>query len=336
MERIGLTVGLEGAPLPDALDLCRRAETLGYTDIWSAEVGGADGFSPLAALAAGTSSARLGTAIVPVFTRPPALVAMQAATLQSISGGRFVLGLGTSSDVIVSRWMGGSFETPLTRLKEYIEVVRSSLEGHKVDFEGKSTRLSGFRLQLDPGQPVPIYAAALGPQACRLAGRVADGVIFFLKTPDGVKQALGWVAEGAADAGRDPQQLDCVIRLPISMDEERGVFELAARRLITSYVTVDVYNRSIGAQGFETEARAIKEAWVNGDRDRANELVSDELVEQLLIFGDLDACREKLRAFRDAGIKTPILLPFSVAGDPDERSKRGRSVVEALAPADPR
>lgn len=333
MERIGLTVGLEGSPLPDALDLCRRAETLGYTDIWSAEVGGADGFSPLAALAATTSSARLGTAIVPVFTRPPALVAMQAATLQSISGGRFVLGLGTSSDVIISRWMGSGFETPLTRLEEYIEVVRSSLEGQKVDFEGKSTSLSGFRLQLDPGGRVPIYAAALGPRACRLAGRVADGVIFFLKTPDGVKQALGWVAEGASEAGRNPDELDCVIRLPVAMDEDEEVLGFMARRLITSYVTVDVYNRSISAQGFETEARAIKDAWRAGDRDRANDLVSDELVDRLLIFGDRDACREKLRAFRDAGVKTPVLFPFSVAGDPVERAKRVSTLVETLAPS---
>ncbi|MGH2746595.1 MAG: LLM class flavin-dependent oxidoreductase [Actinomycetota bacterium] len=333
MERIGLTVGLEGSPLPDALDLCRRAETLGYTDIWSAEVGGADGFSPLAALAATTSSARLGTAIVPVFTRPPALVAMQAATLQSISGGRFALGLGTSSDIIINRWMGAGFETPLTRLEEYIEVVRSSLEGQKVDFEGKSTSLSGFRLQLDPGGPVPIYAAALGPRACRLAGRVADGVIFFLKTPDGVKQALGWVAEGASEAGRDPGQLDCVIRLPVAMDEDEEVLGLMARRLITSYVTVDVYNRSISTQGFKTEARDIKDAWRTGDRERANDLVSDELVDRLLIFGDRDACREKLRAFRDAGVKTPVLFPFSVAGDPVERKKRVGALVETLAPA---
>lgn len=332
MERMGLTVGLEGSSLPDALDLCRRAESIGYTDIWSAEVGGADGFSPLAALAATTSSARLGTAIVPVFTRPPALVAMHAATLQSISGGRFVLGLGTSSDVIVSRWMGHDFDAPLTRLKEYIEVVRSSLEGQKVDFKGNSTSLSGFRLQLDPGQPVPIYAAALGPRACRLAGRFADGVIFFLKTADGVKEALGWVAEGAMDAGRDPEDLDCVIRLPTAMDEDKGVFGLMARRLITSYITVDVYNRSISAQGFESEARAIRDAWRAGDRERANELVSDDLVDRLLIFGDGDACRGKLREFHDAGVKTPVLLPFSVAGDPGDRARRVRSVIEALAP----
>lgn len=332
MERIGLTVGLEGAPLPEALDLCRRAETLGYTDIWSAEVGGADGFSPLAALAATTTTARLGTAIVPVFTRPPALLAMQAATLQSISGGRFVLGLGTSSDVIVSRWMGSGFETPLTRLREYIEVVRASLKGQKIDFEGESARVAGFRLQLEVERPIPIYAAALGPRACRLAGRVADGVIFFLKTPDGVKQALGWVAEGAAEVGRDLDDLDCVIRLPVAMDEDEEVLGFMARRLITSYVTVDVYNRSIGAQGFESEAQAIRDAWRTGDRDRANELVSDELIDRLLILGDRHACREKLGAFRDAGIRTPILLPFSVAGDPDDRSKRVRSLVEALAP----
>lgn len=313
--------------------MCRHAEELGYTDVWSAEVGGADGLSPLAALATVTDKVRLGTAILPVFTRPPALVAMGAATLQNLSGGRFVLGLGTSSSIITEKWMGASFEVPLARLREYVEVVRAVLAGQKVTYEGETVRVDGFRLQLDPGAPVPIYIAALGPAACRLAGRVADGVVFFLKTPDGVRQALDWVAEGAAGAGRDLEELDRLIRVPVAVDEDPEVLEFMARRLVSSYAVVDVYNRSLKQQGFAAEAEAIAKAWGAGDRDEAANRVTDDMIEQLLVTGDAETCRRKLTAFRDAGVRTPVVLPVSVAGDPAERTERVRAAVAALAPS---
>lgn len=325
MQRLGLTIGLEGAGLRSVVDLCRRAEDLGYTDLWTAEVGGADGLTPLGALAATTRSARLGTAILPVFTRPPALLAMSAAALQDLSGGRFVLGLGTSSDVIVGRWMGGSFTRPLTRLREYVEVVRACLAGGKVEFNGLTTRVEGFRMTHDPGAPVPIHLAALGPTACALAGDVADGVIFFLKTADGVRTALEWAAPTRDD-------FDCVMRVPFLVDPERDVVDVAARRLLLSYAPVDVYARSLAAQGFGAEIAAIREAWGAGDRGRAAELVTDEMVDALLISGDVERCRTRLDDLRAAGVTTPVLLPMSFAGDPEERAERVAAAVEALAP----
>lgn len=332
MERLGITIGLEGASLQEAVDLCVRAEELGYTDVWSAEVGGADGIAALASVAAQTGSVRLGTAILPVFTRPPALLAMGAATLQNLSGGRFVLGLGTSSPVIVGGWMGGSFDRPLTRLREYVEVLREALAGKKVSYQGETVSLEGFRLQLDPGAPVPIYVAALGPKACRLAGEVADGVIFFLKTPRGVRQGLEWVAEGAKAAGRDPADLDSVIRVTAAVDEDPKVLRFVSRRLVTTYAAVAVYNRSLILQGFEEEATAIASAWAAGDREAATEAVSDRLLDELLITGTAEQCREGLAEFRAAGVKTPVLLPVSVAGDPAERVTRVHEAVAALAP----
>jgi probable F420-dependent oxidoreductase len=332
VERLGLTIGLEGASLKEAVELCRVAEKLGYTDVWSAEVGGPDGLSPLAALATVTDNVRLGTAILPVFTRPPALVAMGAASIQSLSGGRFVLGLGTSSSIITEKWMGGSFQQPLVRLREYVEAVRAILAGQKLSVHGDTITVEGFRLQLDPGAPVPIYMAALGPAACRLAGAIADGVVFFLKTPDGVRQALGWVAEGAEGAGRDPQELDCLIRVSVAVDEDEEVLTFLARKLVSSYAVVDVYNRSLREQGFAAEAEAIAKAWTAGDRDEATLRVTDEMIEKLFISGDARTCAQRLQEFRAAGVKTPVLLPTSVAGDPAERSERVRATVAALAP----
>lgn len=331
MERLGVTIGLgNGGSLRDELELCREAESLGYTDVWSAEVGGADGLSPLAAVAATTDAVRLGTAILPVFTRPPALLAMSAASLQSLSGGRFVLGLGTSSSIIVERWMGGSFEAPLTRLRDYVRAIKDLLAGEKVTFDSPSARLQGFRLQIDPGAPVPVYMAALGPRACRLAGEIADGVIFFLKSPHGVARALEWVEEGAHRAGRDASELDCVIRVPVLRSEDTEAFD-TARRLIVAYAIVDVYNRSLVAQGFEKEAQAIAETWASGDRKEAVRQVSDEMIRDLLLIGDAPACRQGLQSFRAAGVRTPILSPVVQDTDPARGWREARTTLKDLA-----
>ena len=211
-------------------------------------------------------------------------------------------------------------------------MLREALSGKKVSYQGETVSLEGFRLQLDPGTPVPIYVAALGPRACRLAGEVADGVIFFLKTARGVRQGLEWMAEGARAAGRDPADLDCVIRLTVAVDEDPEVLRFVSRRLVTTYAAVAVYNRSLILQGFEEEATAIAAAWEAGDRDAATEAVSDRLLDELLITGSAEQCREGLAEFRAAGVKTPVLLPVSVAGDPAERIERVARAVAALAP----
>lgn len=329
-DRLGLTLGLGSGSLAQEIDLCEWALGEGYTDVWTAEVGGADGFSPLAALATRNDSARLGTAIVPVFTRPPALLAMSAAALQNLSGDRFVLGLGTSSDIIIQNWMGEPFTKPVTRLRETVEVLRDIFAGKKVSYEGDSFRLADYRLQLDPGTRPPIYLAALGPKACRLAGEVADGVIFFLKTPAGVRQGLRWVAEGARAAGRDPAELDCVIRVTVAMDEDPDPLRAMQRRLITGYAMVAVYNRSLSQQGFEEEARDIVAAWKAGDREKAAAAVSDRMMDELNITGTKRECASKLQAFRDAGVKTPVLLPLSVAAEPEERIARVLQTVRNM------
>jgi probable F420-dependent oxidoreductase len=329
--RLGLTVGLEGLSLSDQLKVASDGEAWGYTDIWSAETAGPDGFSPLAAIAASTSTVRLGTAIVPVFTRPAALTAMSAAGLQEMSGGRFVLGLGTSSDIIVNNWMGESFELPLTRLREYVEAIREILAGKKSDFDGRTMSTHGFRLQLPLENPPPIYIAALGPKACRLAGEVADGVIFFLKGPEGVATAMEQVRAGAEAAGRDPDAIDSVIRVLVALDEDPQVLAYIGRRLTAQYAMVDVYNRSLRSEGFVEEADGIGELWRAGDRNGALEKVSDRMLDRLHVFGDLNRCRERIEEFRAAGVKTPVLAPFSVAGDPEERASRTIAAAERLA-----
>src|SRR5262249_30816125 len=160
-----------------------------------------------------------------------------------------------STRYIVERWLGQSLDRPMLRLREYVTVVRRLLDGQQVDFAGATITVRGFRLKRPPSWPrVPVYTAALGPRACRLAGGVADGVIFFLKTPAGVRQAMGWVHEGAREAGRDPAELECVLTVPVVTGVgglERG------RAYLAGYARVPDYERSLRMQGFDAEVDAI-------------------------------------------------------------------------------
>ena len=330
--RLGVTPPIEVTGVRAAVDLAARAESLGYTDVWTAEVGAVDAFSPLAAVAERTSSVRLGTGLIPVYTRPPALAAMSAAALQGLSAGRFVLGIGTSSPPIVAGWMGLRFEQPLATTREYVDVVRQAVAGTKVSHRGDALRVDGFRLQTDVSPPVPIYLGALGPELCRLTGQIADGVIFFLMTPEGVRSALAQVARGASDAGRDPSNLDVVIRLPVVLDEPPDLHGFMSRRLITNYAITPGYNRSLARQGFMREATGLLEAWNAGDRDGATSRVTDEMVERLFLPTDADGARRRIEDYRQAGVRTPILMPMSFAGSPEERTERVTGTIETLAP----
>ena len=314
------------------IDAAVRAEALGYTDVWTAEVGSVDGFSPLAAIAARTQTVRLGVALIPVYTRPPALAAMSAASIQALSGGRFILGVGSSSPAIVAGWMGQDFTRPVDTVREYVEVLREALAGRKVAFQGETTHAEGFRLGIEPGAPVPIYVGALGPRMCRLAGAVADGVLFFLMTPEGCRAALEHVAEGAREAGRDPADLDSFVRLPVAVDEPTDLVRFMGRRLLTGYVTTPAYNASLARQGFAEQAGEIAEAWQAGERDRAAGVFDDALFDELFVHGDAATCRARIEAYRDAGVKTPTVMPISVAGSLEERAAAVDAALEALAP----
>ena len=331
--RLGVSLPLDGVPVAETVELARFAEANGYTDIWSAESGATDGLTPLAAIASVTSQVRLGTAILPVYLRPPALLAMSTASMQMLSGGRFVLGIGTSSSIIVEQWMGTPFETPLKRVRETVGYIREALAGGKVSFEGDTFKSKGFRLGTGAPPETPIYIGALGPKMLRLAGEVADGVVLWLFTPEGVKEAVAQVHAGAKAAGRDPGSIDVVARLVVALDEDAGALSHMLRRITTTYAMVDVYNKSIVRQGFETEAAQIAKLWAEGDREGAAGAVSDEMLKGFYVSGNETECVEQLQAFRDAGVKTPVVFPVSVAKEADERLAKARTTIEKMARA---
>jgi probable F420-dependent oxidoreductase len=327
--KLGLTVPLEAIGLRESLALARDAEDLGYDELWSSEVATADGFAPLAALAATTRRVRLGVALVPAFSRPAALLAMSAATLQTISDGRFVLGLGASSPTIVGRWMGMDYARPRTRVRDTVDAVRALLTGEKVSFEGRDIHTHDFRLGLGPTW-VPIYIGALGPRMYRLAGELADGVLMSFACAEGVPALLDDFRAGAQAAGRDPDELDVWCRVMVAADEEGPELRAMLRRFVAGYGTVAAYNELLARQGFPEEARAMAAAWADGRRSDAVDAVGDELLDSLVATGSVARCVERLRAYADAGVRTLTIEPVSAVLDPAERLRRVRTTVEAI------
>jgi probable F420-dependent oxidoreductase len=305
--RWGLTLPFAGLPLGEHLDLFRAAEAAGYDDLWTGETAGPDGFTPLAMAAAVTERIRLATGIVNPYTRGPALLAQQAAALQDASGGRFVLGIGSSSNVIVERWNEVPFVKPLTKVREAVENL------HKV-FAGERGA-GGFKLETPPAQPIPIVIAALRGKMLALAAQLGDGAFTNFLPLSGLPAVRE--AFGAPD-----KELACRF-FCVPQPEEQGL--PLARHLFAAYGTVPVYAAFFRWLGWAEQLDPMVEAWQGGDRKRALELVPDDLVREIFVFGEPEAMRERLQAFVDGGITTLILTPITA---PDDLPR----MIDSLAP----
>jgi probable F420-dependent oxidoreductase len=290
-------VPFTGVPLADHGELYRRIEAAGYDDLWTSETAGYDGFTPLALAATQTSRLRLATGVVNPFTRGPAVLAQHCAALADASGGRFALGLGSSSNVIVERWNGVPFEKPLSRMRAAIEGLRPVLAG------GRGP--GGFKLETPPRHEVPIVVAALRGKMLGLAAELGDGAFTNFLPLSGTRQVAE--AFGAPDK-------ELVCRFFCFPDAEENALP-AARRMLVAYATVPVYAAFFRWLGWAEKIDPMVAAWEDGDRKRALELVPDDLVREVFLFGSADQQRERLQAFADDGITTFVLSPIC---DPPE------------------
>jgi len=333
MMNLGITLPFEPFINRSVVELAQHAERLGYTDAWSYESFGAEAFTPLAAAAVVTTKMRLGTAIVPVFTRPPALIAMSAATVQQISGGRFVLGLGISTAPIVEKWMNVPYRKPLTHLRETVAALRAIFRGEKVTMAGEAIKIDGFRLDMRLDTPPPIYIAAQGETMLRIAGEIGDGLVTNFITPDKLPQMLAHVREGAKAADRNADHFDVVCRIMAAVDEDEGVVLPLMRRALTAYLTVPQYNKFFQEIGYDNEARLAMDAWKAGDRKKAVSAVPDEMVDSIFLIGSADKCRARLREYEKAGVTATAIQLSSFAATPAERRAKTLRALERLAPA---
>ena len=318
MASYGITIPLEGVPLPQQRELLAELADLGYTDAWSSESGGADAFTPLALASAWSPTLRLGTAIVPVYTRGPATLAQCAATLAAAAPGRFTLGIGASSNVIVERWNGLAFDRPYQRVRDTARFLRAALSGGKVSERYPTFAVDGFRLQLVPEQPPTLLIAALRPGMLRLAGRESEGAVVTWLSAGDVRTVAPYVRE----AGPGKQ---VVARIYLAATGDAGAARAIARRAIAAYLTVPVYKAFHQWLGRGERLQAMWRAWEAGDRKGALAAIPDEVVDELVVHGPPERCREQVARYVEAGVTTPVLNLLPTGGDL-------REAVRALAP----
>ena len=309
MQRWGLTLPLAGVPLADHEGLVKRSEAAGYTDLWSGETNGPDGFTPLALSAAWTEKVRLGTGVVGVFQRGPALLAQEASALADASGGRFVLGIGSSSDRIVEGWNGIPFERPLSKVRETVDFLETALQGERTT--------TGFKLELRPAARIPIVLAALRGKMLELAVERADGAFSnFLP--------LGGLPKVTAQLADAPKGFELLCRF-FCLPGERDAVEPLARFMFASYATVPVYAKFFRWLGYGEKIDPMVSAWEAGDRQAAAAAAPWDVIEETFIFGEPAEMKERLTAFVEGGVTLPVLMLITT---PD----RAGDLIESLAP----
>lgn len=298
--RWGMTVPLGGVPLADHAVVFAALTDAGFTDLWSSEVSGTDAFTPLTLAAAWQPRIRLGTAITPVFTRGPALLAMTAAALADVAPGRFQLGIGASSPVVVGDWNAAEFTNPYARSRDMLEFLRSALAGDLVDRAFETFRVRRFRLERPPATPPAVLLAALRPGMLRLAAASADGVILnWLATTD--------VPRVLAEAKSDRPDFDVVARIFVCPTEDAAYARTVGRRLIAAYLTVPAYAEFHRWLGREPALSAMWTAWAAGDRRGALAAIPDEVVDELIVHGSAEQCRDHVARYAQAGVDVPVM-----------------------------
>lgn len=313
--RYGITIPFDGVTLLEHREWFHRLADLGYSDVWTSEVDGADGFTPLVLAAALEQRLNLGVAVSPVFTRGPGLLAMSIAAMAEVAGGRFTMGLGASSQPVVERWNGIAYEQPYARTRDVLEFVKRALDGEKIDRVFETFEVHGFRLSRPVIERPPLLLGALRPGMLRLAGREADGAILNWLSADDV-------ATCCAEVGPDKIIAARLFVLPTTDHEAARAI---GRRMITSYLTVPTYAEFHRWLGRGEALQPMWDAWAAGDRKVANDAIPDAVVDELIIHGSYEECREHVARYVEGGVQIPslALIPFGIDL---------REAVEGLAP----
>jgi F420-dependent oxidoreductase-like protein len=343
--RLGVSLGylIPGTAPADHLKVVQEAERLGYDSVWAAEAYGSDTATVLAWLAAGTSTIKLGSAIFQIPARSPAMTAMTAATIDMLSGGRMLLGLGTSGPQVAEGWHGQRFGRQLKRTREYVAVLRMALARERVEFHGETIELplpdgpgKPLKLMISPIQEhIPIYLAAIGPKNTALAGEIADGWLPIFFSPEHVSEVRAPLEEGAGRSGRSLDGFDMAPTVNTYVSDDVAAARDRMRPFLALYIggmgsrEQNFYNQLVQRYGFEEAAHRVQDLYLDGKKEEAAAALPDELIDMVTLCGPRDAVRDRLAAFRDAGVGTLIIGP--TAWTPEERVEQLRTVAELAA-----
>ena len=305
-------------PVKGIVDLSPLIEQAGFGAFWKGESNSTDPLVLLSAIAARTSKLRLGTAIYHIYGRSAVTLGIQSATLQDLSAGRLLLGLGVANKTIAA-WHNGVFDRPLRRAREYVEILRKAAAGERVEYEGEIYN-TGKRFQLSwtPSHPVfPVYLAGLGPQMTKLVGKIADGVFINMATPATVKEIVRRVREGAVEAGRDPNALEILVKVRVSLNPDRVIARSKLKQVLTFYNIADHYKDMLIASGFEPEVLRIQEAFKTGGFKAASQFMTYEYMDKLPVIPgtSIKEIKERLQPFVDAGA-TRLIIPYVPVTEP--------------------
>jgi F420-dependent oxidoreductase-like protein len=340
--KLGVHIGYWGLGLSseDQLEIVREAERLGYDSVWTAEAYGSDAATILGWIAGQTERIRIGSAIFQMPGRSPAMTAMTAATLDQLSGGRMILGIGSSGPQVAEGWHGQRFGRQIQRTREYVSVVRMALARERVVFQGETLELplpdgpgKALKLTIAPVQEqIPIYLAAIGPNNTRLAGEIADGWIPTLFSPEHVAEFRPLLEEGAARAGRDLNGFDVAPTVQVFVTDDVAAARDAMRPFLALYVggmgsrDKNFYNQLVQRYGFADAAQEVQDLYLEGKREEAMTALPDELIDLVSLCGPADRVRDRLAVYRDAGVGTLGVTP--IAWDKAGRLEQLRLVAE--------
>jgi F420-dependent oxidoreductase-like protein len=340
--KLGVHIGYWGLGLSsqDQLEIVQEAEKLGYDSVWAAEAYGSDTATVLAWLAGQTSKIRLGAGIFQMPARSAAMTAMTAATIDQLSGGRMIIGIGSSGPQVAEGWHGQRFGKQLQRTREYVAVVRMALARERVEFKGETLELplpdgpgKALKLTISPVQErIPIYLAAIGPKNTALAGEIADGWIPTLFSPEHVSELRPNLKEGADRAGRSLDGFDIAPTVNVFITDDLEGARNAMRPFIALYVggmgsrKQNFYNNLVCRYGFEEQAKTIQDFYLEGKREEAMAAIPDALIDTVSLCGPKDVVRERLAVYREAGVGTLGITP--IAFSKDDRLEQLRLLAE--------
>jgi probable F420-dependent oxidoreductase len=329
MAGLAISLGPSGLSFQDNIAFAKEAEELGYDSAWVPEVGGNDAFALGSAVGAATERMRIGTAVVPMNIRGPALLAMAASTMDAMcGGGRAICGIGVSSPQIVSDWNDAEYSKPLKRASETIDVLRQMFAGDKVTYDGETVHVNGYRMMPAPPNPIPIYLGALNKKMLQLAGEKADGVIINMLGERHVPKVVAEIRKGAEKAGKDPDNFEIAMRVQCAVTDNPQQIRDAFAGAFGAYIVAPGYDTFFTWQGYGDVVEGVRAGRAAKDRAASRAAVTDDILQDLVVAGSADEVRARLKTFMNAGVTTPAVHIFW----PDP--KVAWETMRALAPRD--